>query len=138
MMAADGEGATHLITCRVRGAGSEAEAETLSKSVISSTLTKAAVFGADANWGRVLCAMGYSGVDFDPDSVDIAFESDTGRIAVCANGRGLLFDEGFAKKVLSEHDLTIDIGMGKGAGECICWGCDITYDYIRINGDYRT
>ena len=137
-MAADGEGATHLITCHVTGAVSESEAEALSKSVISSTLTKAAIFGADANWGRVLCAMGYSGVGFDPDSVDIAFESDAGRIAVCESGRGLEFDEELAKKILSEHDITIDIRMDAGDTECTCWGCDITYDYIKINGDYRT
>jgi len=138
MMAADGEGATHLITCRVRGAQSEKDAETLSKSVISSTLTKAAMFGADANWGRVLCAMGYSGVEFDPDGVSVAFESPAGRISVCENGRGLPFDEGEAKKILTERDVTIDIGMDAGAAECTCWGCDITYDYIKINGDYRT
>jgi len=137
-MAADGEGATHLITCRVSGAKSEEEAETLSKSVISSTLTKAAIFGADANWGRVLCAMGYSGVDFDPDGVCIAFESDTGRILVCENGRGLSFDEKLAKMILTEHDITIDIMMAAGEAECVCWGCDITYEYIRINGDYRS
>ena len=137
-MAADGEGASHLITCRVYGAKSEKEAETLSKSVISSTLTKAAIFGADANWGRVLCAMGYSGVDFDPDSVSVAFESDAGRIKVCESGRGLLFDEDLAKRVLTEHDIIIDIGMDAGEAECSCWGCDITYEYIRINGDYRT
>ena len=138
MMAADGEGATHLITCRVSGAGSEGEAETLSKSVISSTLTKAAMFGADANWGRVLCAMGYSGAAFDPDLVSVAFISEAGSIAVCENGRGLPFDEGMAKKILSEHDITIDININAGADECTCWGCDITYDYIKINGDYRT
>ena len=138
MMAADGEGAAHLITCRVSGAKIEDEAETLSKSVISSTLTKAAIFGADANWGRVLCAMGYSGVDFDPDSVNVAFESNAGRIMVCENGRGLPFDESMAKKILSEHDVIIDIQMAAGAAECTCWGCDITYDYIKINGDYRT
>ena len=138
MMAADGEGATHLITCRVSGAKNEDEAETLSKSVISSTLTKAAIFGADANWGRVLCAMGYSGVDFDPDSVNVSFESKAGRIMVCEKGRGLPFDEDAAKKILTEHDVTIDIQMAAGAAECTCWGCDITYDYIKINGDYRT
>jgi len=138
MMAADGEGAKHLIICRVAGAKSEDEAETLSKSVISSTLTKAAIFGADANWGRVLCAMGYSGVDFDPDCVSIAFESSAGRIAVCENGRGLKFDEDKAKAILTEQDITIDIKMDAGAAECTCWGCDITYEYIKINGDYRT
>jgi len=138
MMAADGEGATHLISCSVRGAKNETEAETLSKSVISSTLTKAAMFGADANWGRVLCAMGYSGVEFDPDGVCVSFESGAGRITVCENGRGLSFDEALAKKILTEHDITIDISMSAGIAECVCWGCDITYDYIRINGDYRS
>ena len=138
MMAADGEGATHLITCRVSGSKSEKDAETLSKSVISSSLTKAAMFGADANWGRVLCAMGYSGVDFDPNCVSVAFESNAGWIAVCENGRGLPFDEGLAKKILTEHGVTIDISMGEGDAECVCWGCDLTYDYVRINGDYRS
>ena len=138
MMASDGEGATHLLTCRVSGAASKHDAETLSKSVISSTLTKAAMFGADANWGRILCAMGYSGVEFDPDSVSVAFESNAGRINVCENGRGLQFDESTAKKILTEHDITIDISMTAGQSECTCWGCDITYDYIKINGDYRT
>jgi len=138
MIAADGEGATHLITCRVGSAVNEEEAETLSKSVISSTLTKAAMFGADANWGRVLCAMGYSGIEFDPDKVLIAFESNAGRITVCENGRGLSFNEDFAKKILTEHDIIIDIEMNSGTGECTCWGCDITYDYIKINGDYRS
>jgi len=138
MMAADGEGATHMITCHVGGAANEEDAETLAKAVISSTLTKAAIFGADANWGRVLCAMGYSGVDFDPDAVDIAFESKVGRIAVCVNGRGLPFDEDTAKMILTEHDIAIDIIAKIGASECTCWGCDITYDYIKINGDYRT
>jgi len=137
-LAADGEGAAHLITCRVHGAKSETDAEALSKSVISSTLTKAAIFGADANWGRILCAMGYSGVDFDPECVGIAFESDAGRIIVCENGRGLSFNEDRAKKILTEHDIIIDISMAAGAAQCVCWGCDITYDYIRINGDYRT
>ena len=137
-MASDGEGASHLITCTVKGAGSVEEAETVSKSVISSTLTKAAIFGCDANWGRILCAMGYSGVEFDPEKVDVAFESDAGRIDVCRAGRGLAFDEDTAKKILTEHDIVIDINMGAGSGECTCWGCDITYDYIKINGDYRT
>jgi len=137
-MAADGEGAKHLVICTVTGARTEEDAETLAKSVISSTLTKAAIFGADANWGRVLCAMGYSGVEFDPDTVDVAFESAAGRIDVCKNGRGLEFDEDLAKKILSEHDVTIDIRLEGGKASCTCWGCDITYDYIKINGDYRT
>ena len=138
MIAADGEGATHLIICNVKGTKTEDEAEKISKSVISSTLTKAALFGTDANWGRVLCAMGYSGVDFDPDTVNIAFESKAGHISVCEKGRGLPFDEAKAKEILKEHDITIDINLSAGAAECTCWGCDITYDYIKINGDYRT
>jgi len=137
-IAADGEGATHLITCKVSGAKNEEEAEALSKSVITSTLTKAAIFGADANWGRILCAMGYSGIEFDPDTVNIAFESNAGRINVCEAGRGLKFDETTAKKILTEHDVIIDINLSTGIAGCTCWGCDITYDYIKINGDYRT
>ena len=137
-MAADGEGAKHLITCTVSGAADEAAAETVAKSVISSTLTKAAIFGADANWGRVLCAMGYSGVEFDPDKVDVRFASQAGEIEVCHQGRGLDFDEDLAKKILTEHDVEILITMGEGSATCTCWGCDITYDYIKINGDYRT
>ena len=137
-MASDGEGAKHLITCTVTGAKSEESAETIAKSVISSTLTKAAIFGADANWGRVLCAMGYSGEVFDPDKVDVSFASAAGEIAVCAAGRGLPFDEDQAKKILTEHDVEIRVAMGEGEGSCTCWGCDITYDYIKINGDYRT
>lgn len=137
-MASDGEGARHLITCNVTGARSEKSAETIAKSVISSTLTKAAIFGADANWGRVLCAMGYSGEDFDPDKVTVHFASTAGSVQVCAKGRGLDFDEDLAKKILTEHDVEINIAMEEGAGSCTCWGCDITYDYIKINGDYRT
>ena len=137
-MAADGEGAKHLITCTVSGAADEAAAETVAKSVISSTLTKAAIFGADANWGRVLCAMGYSGAAFDPEKVDVHFASAAGDIAVCQQGRGLDFDEALAKKILTEHDVEILITMGEGSATCTCWGCDITYDYIKINGDYRT
>ena len=137
-MASDGEGASHLITCTVTGAKDEQSAETVAKSVIGSALTKAAIFGADANWGRVLCAMGYSGVDFDPDKVDVAFESAAGSVQVCARGRGLDFDEELAKRVLTEHDVTIAIAMGEGEGRCTCWGCDLTYEYVKINGDYRT
>lgn len=137
-MASDGEGAKHLMTCTVSGTKDEKTAETLAKSVISSTLTKAAIFGADANWGRVLCAMGYSGAEFDPDTVDVAFQSAAGRVAVCAKGRGLPFDEDLAKKILTEHDVEILIQLTAGVASCTCWGCDITYDYIKINGDYRT
>jgi len=137
-MASDGEGARHLITCNVSGAKSEESAEAIAKSVISSTLTKAAVFGADANWGRVLCAMGYSGEDFNPDKVTVRFASAAGSVQVCAKGRGLDFDEALAKEILTEHDVEINIDMEEGEGACTCWGCDITYDYIKINGDYRT
>lgn len=137
-MAADGEGAKHLITCTVKGAKSEQSAETIAKSVISSTLTKAAIFGADANWGRVLCAMGYSGESFDTEKVGICFESKAGSIEVCRLGCGIEFDEDLAKKILTEHDIVIAVTMQEGTAECTCWGCDITYDYIKINGDYRT
>ena len=137
-MASDGEGARHLLTCTVSGAKEEAQAETIAKSVISSTLTKAAIFGADANWGRVLCAMGYSGAEFDPETVDVSFASAAGEIAVCEKGRGLDFDEDLAKKILTEHDVEILVDLHSGSAQCTCWGCDITYDYIKINGDYRT
>ena len=137
-MAADGEGAKHLITCAVSGAADDSAAETLSKSVIGSTLTKAAIFGCDANWGRVLCAMGYSGVEFDPEAVDITFKSAAGTVPVCKSGRGLAFDEELAKKVLTEPEVVIEVKAGDGAGSAVCWGCDLTYDYVRINGDYRT
>lgn len=137
-MAADGEGAKHLITCAVSGAASDEDAGVLSKSVVGSTLTKAAVFGCDANWGRVLCALGYSGVEFDPEKVDITFKSGAGSVAVCSKGRGLDFDEELAKRVLSEPEVEILADMGAGDGKAVCWGCDLTYDYVRINGDYRT
>ena len=138
MMAKDGEGARHLITCTVAGAKDEESAQTIAKSVISSTLTKAAIFGCDANWGRVLCAMGYSGEEFDPDKVDVAFASAAGEILVCRQGRGLDFYEDLAKRILTEDEVEIRVRMGEGDASCTCWGCDITYDYIKINGDYRT
>jgi glutamate N-acetyltransferase/amino-acid N-acetyltransferase len=137
-MAADGEGAKHLITCQIKGAKTVEQAEIIGKSVIGSSLTKAAIFGCDANWGRVLAAMGYSGEDFDPEAVDIAFASAAGRVAVCKNGRGLVFDEDLAKTVLTEKEVVIDVTMQEGDAEATCWGCDLTYDYVRINGDYRT
>ena len=130
--------ASKLITCTVRNARSEESAERLSKSVVGSSLVKAAMFGSDANWGRVLCAMGYSGEDFNPDKVDVAFQSQAGSVQVCAKGRGLDFDEDLAKRVLTEHDVTIAITMGEGDSSCTCWGCDLTYEYVKINGDYRT
>ena len=137
-MAADGEGAKHLITCCVQHAATEAQAECIGKSVIASTLTKAAIFGCDANWGRVLCAMGYSGEQFDPEAVDVAFTSCAGRILVCDHGKGLDFDEDLAKKILTEKEVIIEIDLRAGDATATCWGCDLTYDYVRINGDYRT
>jgi len=142
-MASDGEGATHLITCVVSEAANEPKAERIAKSVIASSLVKSMIFGRDANWGRVLCAMGYSGETFDPERVDVTFRSKAGEIAVCKNGRGLAFDEELAKTVLTEHDIEILISLNEetepGAFPwCMCWGCDLTYDYVKINGDYRT
>ena len=137
-MAADGEGAKHLITCVVKGANSTQQAETIGKSVIGSALTKSAIFGCDANWGRVLAAMGYSGETFDPEKVNVAFASTVGSVLVCKDGRGLNFDEELASKILSEKEVIIDILMAEGNCEATCWGCDLTYDYVRINGDYRT
>ena len=137
-MARDGEGAKHLITCTVSGARDEQSAETVAKSVIASSLTKAAVFGCDANWGRVLCAMGYSGESFDPERVDVTFSPENGAVDVCRAGRGLPFDEALARQVLSAGEVVIAVSMGEGDGCCTCWGCDLTYDYVQINGDYRT
>ena len=138
MIAADGEGATKLLECRISGAFTEADARIAAKSVIGSSLLKAAMFGADANWGRVLCAVGYSGANVDVDKVDVSFESAAGTIEVCRMGRGIDFSEEIAKKVLSEKEIAIVIGLNSGEGSATAWGCDLTYDYVRINGDYRT
>ena len=137
-IAGDGEGATKLITCTVSGASDEQTAEGLAKAVCASSLVKAAMFGADANWGRILCAMGYSGETFDPEGVDVAFSSAAGSVAVCAKGRALNFDEDTAKKVLLEPEVTIEVTLYEGEASVTAWGCDLTYDYVRINGDYRT
>jgi len=137
-IAKDGEGATKLITCKVCGASSEETAVTIAKSVISSSLVKSAMFGADANWGRVLCAMGYSGAGFDTAKVDVAFLSKSGRIDVCKQSMGLEFDEERAKAILSRSDVTIEILLADGTAFAEAYGCDLTYDYVRINGDYRT
>lgn len=137
-IAKDGEGATKLMTCSVKGAENEEKALGLAMSINKSPLVKTAIFGSDANWGRVLCAMGYSGEDFDPEKVDVAFASKAGTIEVCKNGRGLDFDEDIALKVLSEDEIVIDVTLREGSGEAVCWGCDLTYDYVKINGDYRT
>lgn len=137
-IAGDGEGASRLITCTVTGAEDEAKAEILAKSIASSSLTKAAMFGSDANWGRVLCAMGYSGASFDTKAVQIEFASAEGCIAVCENGQGLDFDEALAKKILNQDEVEIRVSLKEGCGTATCWGCDLTYDYVRINGDYRS
>ncbi|MEG2119744.1 MAG: bifunctional glutamate N-acetyltransferase/amino-acid acetyltransferase ArgJ [Pseudoflavonifractor sp.] len=137
-IAADGEGATHLVTCCVRAARSEESAERLAMSVVGSPLVKAAMFGADANWGRVLCAMGYSKAPFRPEYVDVKFASALGEVLVCQNGAGVAFDEDTAKKILSQDNVTIDICLHEGEAQVSCWGCDLTYDYVKINGDYRT
>ncbi len=137
-IASDGEGATKLLECNVSGAKTEESAKVLAKSVISSSLVKTAMFGADANWGRVICALGYSGEDIDVDKIDIKFRSRAGEVPVCVNGRGLAFDEDKAKEVLSRKHLFIDIDMKDGDAVATAWGCDLSYEYVRINGDYRS
>ncbi|MDR3206875.1 MAG: bifunctional ornithine acetyltransferase/N-acetylglutamate synthase, partial [Oscillospiraceae bacterium] len=137
-IARDGEGATRLIVCRVRGALSEDIAEGLAKSVIASSLVKAAMFGADANWGRVLCALGYAGLPLKPEKVSIAFSSSVGRVPVCENGQGLPFDEILAKEILSQDEILIEADLNDGPHTADAYGCDLTYDYVKINGDYRT
>ncbi len=138
MIARDGEGATRLIEVKVNGAKDIATAKTVAKSVACSSLLKAAIFGADANWGRVLCAIGYSGADVDVNKVDVAFSSNKGTIDVCKNGSGVDFSEEIAKTILLEEEIGILISLGSGDGEATAWGCDLTYDYVKINGDYRT
>ena len=137
-IAADGEGATRLITCKMYGSRSEESAERLAKAVVGSSLVKAAMFGADANWGRVLCAMGYSKAPFRPEYVDVSFQSCAGEIMVCKHGEQLNFDEDVAKEILSQKEVVISVNLNEGSHEAECWGCDLTYDYVKINGDYRT
>ena len=137
-IARDGEGATHLVTCNLKGAENKAVAVGLAKSVISSALVKAAMFGADANWGRVICAMGYSGEPLNPEQVDISFASSAGSILVCKDGAGVDFDEDLAKKILTQEEIEINIDLRAGDAQATAWGCDLTYDYVKINGDYRT
>ena len=138
MIAADGEGATKLLECLVSGANDEKTAKTVAKSVICSSLLKAAMFGADANWGRVLCAIGYSGAEVDVLKVDVSFSSKKGEIAVCKNGAGVDFSEEKAKEILLEDEIEILVGLNSGDASATAWGCDLTYDYVKINGDYRT
>lgn len=137
-IAGDGEGATKLLECKVTGAADLPTAKTVAKSVICSSLLKAAMFGADANWGRVLCAIGYSGAQVDVHKVDVAFRSPAGTVAVCKDGAGLDFSEEIAKKVLLEKEIEILVELNSGSFASTAWGCDLTYDYVRINGDYRT
>ena len=137
-IAGDGEGATKLLECKVSGADDEATAKTVAKSVICSSLLKAAMFGADANWGRVLCAIGYSGADVDVNSIDVSFKSNKGEILVCKNGAGVDFSEEKAKEILLEKEIEILVSLGNAEASATAWGCDLTYDYVKINGDYRT
>ncbi len=137
-IAADGEGATKLLECVVTGAADETQAKIAAKSVICSSLLKAAMFGADANWGRVLCALGYSKAGIDPQSVDVSFRSKAGEIVVCEKGAGVDFSEEKAKEILLESEIEILICLNSGTAAATAWGCDLTYDYVKINGDYRT
>ena len=137
-IAGDGEGATKLLECRVTGGKTESTAKIVAKSVICSSLLKAAMFGADANWGRVLCAIGYSGADVAVNKVDVSFRSKAGQVDVCRNGAGIPFSEEEAKQVLLEKEIEILVGLNDGEARATAWGCDLTYDYVKINGDYRT
>ena len=137
-IAGDGEGATKLLECKVSGAETLDIAKTVAKSVICSSLTKTAMFGADANWGRVLCAIGYSGAPVDVNKIDVQFASKAGTILVCENGAGVDFSEEQAKRILLEHEIEILIDLKSGSAASTAWGCDLTYDYVKINGDYRT
>lgn len=138
MMAGDGEGATALFEVKVIGAKSKEEAKILSKSVVCSSLTKAAIYGHDANWGRILCALGYSGVEFDPEKVDLVFESAAGSIQIIKNGIAVDYSEEEATRILSEPAVTAIANMNQGNAEATAWGCDLTYDYVKINADYRS
>lgn len=138
MIAKDGEGASHLLTCQVTGAKTLRDAKLAAKSVVCSSLLKAAIFGADANWGRVLCALGYSGAEMDIHAVDVSFRSHAGVIDVCKNGASIAFSEEDAKKILLEADVDVLITLHDGDASATAWGCDLTYDYVKINGDYRT
>ncbi len=135
-MASDGEGATKLLECTVKNA--KCDAKVLAKSVIKSSLVKTAMFGADANWGRILCALGYAGVDIDTSKIDVSFISDKGKIDVCQNGGGIDFSEERAKEILLEDKITILVDMKDGEDCATAWGCDLSYEYVRINGDYRS
>jgi len=138
LIAADGEGATKLLECKVSGGKTEQDAKKAAKSVICSSLLKAAMFGADANWGRVLCAIGYSGAQADVSKIGVSFKSAAGEIEVCKDGSGVSFSEEKAKEILSQDEIDIIVSLGDGDASATAWGCDLTYDYVKINGDYRT
>ena len=138
MLAKDGEGATKLLECITVGAKDKDTAITVAKSVVCSTLFKAAMFGEDANWGRVLCAIGYANADFDINKVDVDLKSDKGIVSVCRNGAGVEFSEEKASEVLSSDEIQILVNLNSGESDAMAWGCDLTYDYVKINGDYRT
>ncbi len=137
-IASDGEGATKLLECEVSGAKDKQTAKVVAKSVICSSLVKAAMFGSDANWGRVLCAIGYSGADVDINGIDVCFKSKKGVVEVCKKGAGIEFSEEKAKEILSEDEIVIGVSLSDGEACSVAWGCDLTYDYVKINGDYRT
>ena len=137
-IAGDGEGATHLITCEVCGAPTEQDAKTAAKAVICSSLVKAMIYGEDCNWGRVLCALGYSKASLNPETVDVSFRSAKGVIQVCKNSSTSFYSEEKAAEILHEHDIDILIDLHCGEASATAWGCDLTYDYVKINGDYRT
>ena len=138
MIAKDGEGATKLVECNVKGAKSVKMARNVARSVIKSSLVKAAMFGSDANWGRVLCAIGYAGEAVDVNRIDVEFRSEAGGVLVCKDGSGVSFSEELAKKTLSQDEVQININLNSGNYKSTAWGCDLTYDYVKINGDYRT
>ena len=138
MIAGDGEGCTCLFEVQVKGATTKAEAKTLAKSIVTSSLTKAAIFGHDANWGRILCAMGYSGADFDPEKVDIFFKSEAGELQIVKDGTATDYSEEKATEILSQNPVTAIADIKQGSAEATAWGCDLTFDYIKINADYRS
>ena len=138
LIAGDGEGAQRLLECKVKNAPDVMSAKNIAKSTICSSLVKTAMFGADANWGRILCAIGYTPGDFKVDTIDVVLSSSKGSVKVCENGFGIEFSEEKAKEILLQNEITLDIDMKQGSADATAWGCDLTYDYVKINGDYRT
>ena len=138
MIAGDGEGCTCLFEVQVKGATTKAEAKTLAKSIVTSSLTKAAIFGHDANWGRILCAMGYSGADFDPEKVDIFFKSEAGELQIVKDGTATDYSEEKATEILSQNPVIAIADVKQGDASATAWGCDLTFDYVKINADYRS